>query len=644
MDESEGPMIIRRFSSVLVLALALVPRAGAPSDSAAPVVLDLVARDKKNVPVADLRAEEVELYEDGVKQAFEDFRRVAIPPAAAGGAATTGAAPDSARLAVFLFPKLPRAERDLALSAAEEFVKKQLVPGMSVAVLLVGPELVPIQGFTPDAAVLKDAIRRALDPAARSGDPDVRALYSLVQWLKGQPGRKTVLLFSSGLGVPPGFEDSAQDVMGLANQQRISFYGVDPRGLEISRGGIRIDQQAASDGEDAARGKSGVTTELGNYIIPGGVTYHGGQGPSFGPSSQDASSEALARLAQGTGGFVLERTNSFSKGMKQIAEDASGYYQLRYTPTATKPEGQFRKMEVRVTREGVRVQARQQYLVGEMAAALVPAFEKQLTEALAADRLPSDVELWERALHFGWDGKELVYVLWVSVPLEKVSLAESTPAGRFEGDVSILARVKDASGKVVATFSQRFPIGGPKDQLARAHTMSIPFVRRVALVPGEYTLETAVQDGRGGKLTARRTPLTVHAPQGIVLSSLSLGDLLPPGSGSDPEDPLRVGNQRLIPNLGQPIKAGRPAMTLHSAVFPLAGSKEPAQIAITLLLGDQPANNATAVLPAPDASGKIAYATALRMDVLPPGSYRFKVAVTQGASRAEESLSFTIVP
>jgi hypothetical protein len=367
---------------------------------------------------------------------------------------------------------------------------------------------------------------------------------------------------------------------------------------------------------------------------------------SFGPSFQGASPEALVRLAQGTGGVVLERTNSFSKGMRQIAEDASGYYELRYTPTIVKSDGQLRKLEVKVVRDGARVQARQQYLVGDLVATLVPAFEKRLAEALAADRLASDVEVWERAMHFGWDGKALSHVLWLAVPLEKVFLAEGegAEAGRFEGSVSLLARVKDASGTVVSTFSQRFPLVGPMDQLARVRTLSIPFVRRLKLMPGAHTLEIAVQDGHGDKLTARRTPFKVEAPQGITMSSLSLGELLPAGSGSDPEDPLRIGNQRLIPNLGQPIKAGQPAMTLYSVVYPLAGSKEPAEVAITLRLGNQPVNRASAQLPAPDASGKVPYATALRMDVLPPGTYRFDVAVTQGSSRAEESLSFTIVP
>lgn len=624
-------MTVRHLCCVLAFGLGLAPRAADPSDAttSSPVVLDVVVRDKKNAPIEDLRAEEVELYVDGAKQVFEGFRRVSIPPA--GATAAAGPSPESARLAVLLFPKISGAERDLARSAAEEFVKKAGL-GMSVAVLLVGPELVPVQAFTADPVVLKDAIKRALDPNARSGDPDVRALYSLVLWLKGQPGRKTALLFASALAVPPGYEDSLQDVVGLANQQHISFYGVDPRGLEISSGGVKADQAS-----------EGLSTEL--WGMGGGSkvgTDLRGYGQNFGPTFQGASPEALGKLARETGGVVLERANSYSKGMKQITEDASGYYELGYAPGAGT---NVRKVDVKVAREGARVQAPSTYLAGETRAALVPAFEKGLTDALAISPLPSDVAMWDRALHFDWDGKEFAYVLSVAVPLEKVFLAEApAPAVGFEGSVSILARVKDASGEVVANFSQRFPLKGPTDQLARVRTLSIPFVRRVKLGPGEYTLETAVQDGGGGKLTAHRTPFKVQAPQGLGMSSLSLGDLLPAGSATDPSDPLRVGNQRLVPNLGQPIRAGQPAMTLYSAVYPVAGSKDPAQIAIALLLGNQPANNATAVLPAPDASGKIPYATALKMDVLPPGTYRFNVGVTQGASRAEESVSFTIVP
>jgi VWFA-related protein len=618
-------------------------------------VVDLVVRDKKDVPVGDLRAEEVELFEGGVKRPIEGFKRVTAPGA---GASATAGPTEASRLAVLLFPRLQGAERDAARSAAEEFIKKQLVPGVRVAVLLVGPELVPVQEFTGDPAVLRDAVKRALDPLAKSGDADVRTLYALVQWLKGQPDRKTVMLFSSGISVPPGFEEVFQEVVAFANRYRISFYGIDPRGLDvmsggtIARGGARTEDTADAQGGGAMGQSGGPSTELGNYIIQGGaginqggVVYHSeGEGQFGGPSFQDAASGALARLAQGTGGFALERTNSFSKGMRQIAEDASGYYELTYTPAPAKSDGELRQVEVKVARDGAKVQARREYLLGAAPATLVPAFEQRLVEALAADPLAHGLEVWDRPLHYGWDGKEVSHILWIVVPLEKVALNEVTAAGRFEGDLSVLARAKDSSGKIAATFSQHFPLAGPLDQVARAHTQAVPFIRRVKLAPGEYTLETAVEDRAGNKLTARRTPFKVQPPQGIALSSLSLCGVVPAGPGADPEDPLIVGNQRLVPNVGQPIKAGTASMTLHSVVYPAAGSKDAASITITLLLQGQAINKATAVLPAPDAKGRIRYATAFKMDVLPPGNYRFDVNVSQGSGRAEESVAFTIAP
>ncbi len=582
-----------------------------------------------------------------MKRPIEGFKRVAPPPAGGAGAPATGAPAGPARLVVLLFPRLPGAERDLARSAAEEFIKKQLTPGMAVAVLLVGPDLVPVQDFTADAAVLREAVKRALDPLAKSGEPDVRALYALVQWLKGQPDRKTVLLFSSRISVPPGFEDAFQQVVGLANRYRISFYGIDPRGLDVmsggtlARGGARIEDTTDAGGATGQSG--GPATQLYNYIIPDVVT-HGSESEFARSSFRDASSEALAELAQDTGGVALGRTNNFSKGMRQISEDVNAYYELTYTPAPAKSDGESRQVEVRVARDGAKVQARREYLLGDVPAALVPAFEKRLVEALAADPPAHGLEVWDRALHYGWDGKEASLVLWIVVPLDKVSLTEVAAAGRFEGDLSVLVRVKDSSGKVANTFSQRLPLAGPLDQVARAHTQAVPFIRRVKLAPGEYTMETAVEDRSGNKLTVRRTPFKVQAPQGIAMSSLSLGDVIPAGPGSDPDDPLTVGSQRLVPNLGQPIKAGTASMTLHSVVYPTRGSKDAANIVITLLLQGQVINKATAVLPAPDAKGRIRYATAFKMDVLPPGSYRFDVAVSQGSTRAEESVPFTIAP
>ena len=74
--------------AVLALGLATLPAAGqAPAPAPPPelrrevfrvdtevVLLDVVARDKKGRTVRDLRPEEIEVYEDGVRQEIGKFR------------------------------------------------------------------------------------------------------------------------------------------------------------------------------------------------------------------------------------------------------------------------------------------------------------------------------------------------------------------------------------------------------------------------------------------------------------------------------------------------------------------------------------------------------------------------------------------
>ena len=85
-------------------------------------------------------------------------------------------------------------------------------------------------------------------------------------------------------------------------------------------------------------------------------------------------------------------------------------------------------------------------------------------------------------------------------------------------------------------------------------------------------------------------------------------------------------------------------MTLHCVVYPVAGSKAPANMTFTLLSGTDVLMSQTALLPAAGADGRISYGSALRVDLIPPGSYQMKVSVTQGSSRTEENTPFTIVP
>ena len=67
--------------AVLLGAGALLPAQETPTFRADTqvVLLDLVAHDRKGQPIADLRADEVQVFEDGTRCQVESFRLVRAP-------------------------------------------------------------------------------------------------------------------------------------------------------------------------------------------------------------------------------------------------------------------------------------------------------------------------------------------------------------------------------------------------------------------------------------------------------------------------------------------------------------------------------------------------------------------------------------
>ena len=152
------------------------------------VLLDIVARDKKGRPITDLKADEIEVYEDGVKQQINSFRKVektdltegaGASNDAAGNAAgaqphnVAGAAPGNTvdplrqiNLVTMVFERLKNEGRLLARDAAREFLKSELSRNVMVAVFALDQQLQVLQQFTNDGAKLSAAVDRATGAAS----------------------------------------------------------------------------------------------------------------------------------------------------------------------------------------------------------------------------------------------------------------------------------------------------------------------------------------------------------------------------------------------------------------------------------------------------------------------------------------------
>jgi VWFA-related protein len=182
--------------------------------------------------------------------------------------------------------------------------------------------------------------------------------------------RKAVLFFSEGLDFPIrdvfGAHDATvviratQDAISTAARANVNYYTIDPRGLA----GMTTDFM-----ESAGIG-NGVGTTGPVLLVPGtntpvsGVT--GASGGVFNVQDElmqefRTSQDTLRELAEQTGGFASVNTNNVEPAFQRIADANSRYYVLGYYPPNHSRDGRFHKIEVRVTRPGLRVEARRGY-------------------------------------------------------------------------------------------------------------------------------------------------------------------------------------------------------------------------------------------------------------------------------------------
>src|SRR6185295_11706297 len=192
----------------------------------------------------------------------------------------------------------------------------------------------------------------------------------------------------------------------------VSVYAVDARGLTTGSGynaGRDMAQKAVESvrRQMSSRGSAAVTREeaMASETVE----------ESLRANTQDT----LGDLAQGTGGFLIANTNNLKAGLARMADDVTGYYEVVYSPRKVTFDGAFRKVEVKVGRSGLSVQARSGYFAlppGE--GSVTFPYELPLLQALKTDPPPHDFNYRSAAFAFDQGPRGSVYSVGMEVPLE----------------------------------------------------------------------------------------------------------------------------------------------------------------------------------------------------------------------------------
>jgi VWFA-related protein len=341
-------------SVIPLLLLAVVP---APAQSPVfrsdiRVVEVAVIATANDSPVADLRAGDVRVFDNGAQQTILSFEKIGAASQTAGGTAVNDKAPGRRmpRLSIILLDGLNTSRPDQfhGRKAISEMLRNLPQGEDGIAIFTLGDNLRLLHDFSMNTTSLRTAVdgyggelsamgvaeRKpfsggfSLKAQASSGSgadlhTELRLAHTLAAFteiarkMKGIPGEKNLLWVTGGF-LPPEDHRDIEAAMRELTAARVTLYAIDARGLIACIGQC--------------------------------------------PPEVNLNIASMEEFAEQTGGRAFHDTNGLSDAARAAIDDSREGYILTYTPNNYRQDGSAHTVKLKTSRKGINLRYRPGYL------------------------------------------------------------------------------------------------------------------------------------------------------------------------------------------------------------------------------------------------------------------------------------------
>jgi VWFA-related protein len=606
-------------------------------------------------------------YRGGLEEAAPESGGAPAPARAAGNPASPLR---NINLVSLVFEALGAEGRRIAAQAANDFLASEVDQNTYIGVFTLNHRLALLQQYTNDPALLKSAVNRAMGGAYQQyakdteaevmklnglgdakrfqmlhpgsaeergpqeaghfagpeaqmaeisisvltnqvGNLSIDALQQLIEAQAQLPGRKTIVYFSPGLILPPEEPERFRAVVSAANRANISFYTVDPSGLD-AESRVRLSEMTSQAMSDVDPGDSDVK-----------------------PTNPQ---ENLRSLAEDTGGFAIDNTNDARVPLRHVMEEVRGHYEVAYAPTSSNYDGHFRTIELHTRKPGIRLQGRNGYFALPMldGQSLAP-FEFDALKALNSQPSPQAFDFHAGVLIFQAGAQATECRAVFSVPSRALHFTGDSRLFRIHA--AFLALVKDDQDQVVRKISRDLLFRAPAGKRAEFERGELTVTLPLFLPPGRYRVEAVARDVDGEAASTRKIALVV--PSAGPLSDIVLvRSLQPAGDNRDTTDPLQFPGGKITPEMNSTIvKSRSAAVGIYFALYPGRDAKP--DVRIVLSRNGELVTAARPDLPPAEADGSFRVWSPIPFDGLDPGVYEITVTA-QGSATASRTMALAV--
>jgi VWFA-related protein len=346
------------------------------------VVIDVVAT-KKGEPVANLKAEDFTLLEDGKPQKISNFTfqggtvaKLTQLPQLPENVVTNTPRFQSNSLNVILFDSVngELAEHAYAKDQLLKFLNSAEL-GRPVAIYALENELKLLHDFSTDNKALSAAVAKYHPPAQgimsesiearasafttrgdyhtseRGIETTLNMLNALAKTLRGYPGRKNLIWLSESFPLTL-FPETDNQVHMDGQSLRIGIGSQEPNPSST---------QQNLQTSPSVKGYAELVKKVSDALMAAQVAVYPVDAGALGKDDHLGSQHTMDQMAESTGGRSFKNSNNLALGLKISIEDGSTYYTLEYYPDNKAWNGQFRSIQVKSSQPGLSLRYREGY-------------------------------------------------------------------------------------------------------------------------------------------------------------------------------------------------------------------------------------------------------------------------------------------
>jgi VWFA-related protein len=393
-------------------------------------------------------------------------------------------------------------------------------------------------------------------------------LKNVSELLAGVRGRrKAVLFFSEGIDYPItdlfGSQSASdviratQDAVTMAARSNVNYFTIDPRGLAGVTSDF-IEMHGAPAPQLAGLPAMG---SLGTNAPVTGVA--GSAGGLFNATTElmhelQLSQGSLRTLAEETGGIAAVNSNSLTSAFERIVEANSRYYVLGYYPPTHPRDGRFHKIEVRVKRPGLRVQARRGYgsprgrtpeerkrdeETRRARDAKRPNADRtspQLRDVLSRPMQQSGLTFTVQAAPFKNTPKEASVALAIELDGDRLQFAAPNDKGLVTNKIELSFYSVSEQGKALSGVRSELDLSLRPETRERVQAHGVRVNPRINLPPGRYQIRIGARDAVAGQTGSVFYDLEVpdFRKEKLMLSGLLITSAMSQQAPSIQPDPV----------------------------------------------------------------------------------------------------------